>query len=152
MTTPLRDALRRGSRLGLLVVDGLKALKTQDKQLIDEQIRSRFADSIDIDIAFIDLFPNENRWDYLLGDKDSASVFALEPHSAKLDEVSTVVAKKERALVQLREHLKPARRVARWFWASSGAVHFPDTDRVMLRLAQANIVFVGKILRKKHLD
>ncbi len=151
MTTPVRAAIRQESRLSPLVRDGLKALKAPDKKLISEDIRERFGDSIDIDTAFLDAHPTENRWDYLLGDSETDRAFGLEPHSAKSDEVTTVILKKQRALVHLREHLKPGRRVSRWFWASPGTVHFPDTDRVKLRLAQENIVFVGKLLLKKHL-
>lgn len=149
--TPTRTALRRESRLTSLVRDGLQALKAADRRLIEEPIKSRLQDSLDIDAAFAETHSNENRWDYLIGDTAPERLIGLEPHSAKSDEVSTVIRKKRRALEQLRHHLKPGKKVWRWFWVSAGAVHFPDTDRVNLQLAQENIQFVGKQLQRKHL-
>lgn len=147
--TPIRDALLKSSVLQSRVDDGLGALKKEHKNLIEPAIRARFADSIDIDAAFREAHPSENRWDYLLGDGTGKRVVALEPHSAKSDEVSTVIAKKQQAVVHLREHLKPGRGVARWFWVASGSVQFPSTDAVNLRLASHNITFVGRQLRKR---
>lgn len=149
--TPIRAAVLRASRLTFLVRDGLQALKAADRRLIDESIKTRLHDSLDIDAAFAETHSNENRWDYLIGDTVPERLIGLEPHSAKSDEVSTVIRKKRRALEQLRQHLKPGKKVWRWFWVSAGAVHFPDTDRVNLQLAQENIQFVGKQLQRKHL-
>jgi hypothetical protein len=143
--------LVRHSRLGPLVANGLQALKPADRRLIEESIKNRLEDSLDLDAAFLEAHSNENRWDYLLGDCIGERIIGLEPHSAKSDEVSTVIRKKQRALEHLRGHLKPGKKVWRWFWVSAGAVHFPHTDRVNLQLAQHNITFVGKQLLKKHL-
>ena len=78
-------------------------------------------------------------------------MIGVEPHSAKSDEVSTVIAKKDRAREHLRPHLIKGCQVFEWFWVSSGTVHFPDMDRTEKRLAQANITFVGRQLKKGNL-
>ena len=148
--TTIRKQLRPTSRLVAKVSDGLGALNPVDKPRIDVAIKTRFDDSIDVDAAFLEELPNENRWDYLLGDSVSKKVVGLEPHSAKQDEVSRVIAKKTKALEQLRAHWKAGSPVAAWFWVASGDVHFPDTDRNAKRLAEHNITFVGRQLKAKH--
>lgn len=149
--TPIRSMLVAPSSLAECVEDGLRAVKGPHRDYVANEIRSRFEDSIDIDSVFQGTHPSQNRWDYLLGDGQTSHVFGLEPHSAKSDQVSTVIAKKTQALLQLRGHLKPGRGVTRWFWVASGSVHFPSTDAVNLRLASHNIRFVGRELRKRDL-
>jgi hypothetical protein len=87
----------------------------------------------------------------LPGHGTSASVVALEPHSASSSEVSTVIAKRARAREQLRAHLKENVVVSRWYWVASGRVDFVPFDKQMRRLEQAGITFVGKQLQAKHL-
>ena len=155
MKTVVRRSLIADSQLQSRVKDGLQALKSVDRVRVAVDIRTRFEDSIDIDAAFEAANPTDNRWDYLLGDKPTGRMIGVEPHSAKSDEVSTVIAKKDRAREHLRPHLRKGCQVFEWFWVSSGTVHFPDMDRTEKRLAQANITFVGRQLKKgdlKRLD
>jgi hypothetical protein len=74
----------------LRLVKGLKALeKDHSKKIIflkEEQIFSVFLDEC---LAKTD--PNGSRWDYIIGYKDEA-IF-VEVHSAKTDEVATVIKK-----------------------------------------------------------
>lgn len=65
--------------------------------------------------------------------------------------MSTVIKKKQKALEQLRPHLKAGKGISRWFWVASGTVQFPSVDKVEKRLAQHGITFVGPVLKKKHL-
>lgn len=52
-----------------------------------------------------------NGWDYLLGHAPTSAVIGLEPHSAKQDEISTVIAKQSAAKDQLHQHLRDGARV-----------------------------------------
>jgi hypothetical protein len=149
--TPVRNLLLNPGPLVAHVKKGLGALKSVDKKHVEPTLRPRFADSLDLDSALLAEHPDENRWDYLLGDDETDTVVALEPHSAKSDEVSTVIRKKQQASLQLRTHLKPGRGVARWFWVASGTVQFPNVDKVEKRLAEHGITFIGPVLKKKHL-
>lgn len=151
MTTPVRLLLLPKSPLAAGVRDGLGALKQADKRLVDEEIRPSFVDSIDIDEGLRAGREQENRWDYLLGHDETLTVVALEPHSAYTNEVSTVVAKKRAARQQLRDHLKPGSKIAAWFWVASGKVDFVPHDKVIRRLDQEGITFVGGMLRAKDL-
>jgi len=133
------------------VEDGLLAVKAGDKEFIDPSVRATFADSLDLDAALQAEYPQDNRWDYLLGHQPSRSVVGIEPHSAKQREVSTVIAKRRAAQEHLRVHLKPGQRVATWLWVASGKVQFADTEKIRLRLDQEGVAFVGTRVLAKHL-
>jgi hypothetical protein len=150
-TTPVRAALREGSTLQAVVKDGIGALKAGHRDYLDGAIRVSFADSIDIDAALEAGHEEENRWDYLLGHAPSGKVLGLEPHSAKTDEVSTVIRKRRAALAQLAPHLKQGARVTDWLWVASGKVHFANTEKTRLQLDQNGIRFVGTRVLPKDL-
>jgi len=130
---------------------GLSALRKADRALIDHDVRQTFAESLDLDSALRARHPQDRRWDYLLGHAPSTSMVGLEPHSAKQDEISAVIAKRRAALAYLRDHLRPGKRVVSWFWVASGRVFFADTEKARRRLDQAGIKFVGTRLLEKHL-
>ncbi len=132
-------------------MNGLMAMEGGHRALIDESVRSDFADSLNLDTSLREAHPDENRWDYLLGHGPSRSVIGLEPHSAKKDEISTVIAKRRSALIHLRKHLKPGRSIAAWLWVASGRVHFANTEKARLQLDQNGITFVGKLVLNRHL-
>ena len=147
--TPTRALVVQTTLQGL-VRDGIQALRTPDAKLIQSKVRAALCDSLDLDAALKGEYPSAPRWDYLLGHSPSNKVVGLEPHSAKSDEVNLVIRKKKNALDQLKGRTASPRRVERWFWVASGSVQFPDIDRTQKRLAQENIVFVGRELHEKH--
>ena len=155
--TPVRRVLREGSALLASVVDGLGVVKRAHHDYFDEAVRRDFADSLELDEA-IRVERNqrqdrnrENRWDYLLGHAPSGEVVAVEPHSAKEDEISTVIRKRSAAREQLKGHLRDGARVTKWLWVASGKVQFADTEKTRRQLDQNGIEFVGKKVMAKHL-
>lgn len=149
--TPVRGALKEDSNLQPLVQDGLGALEKSHHNYFDASIRADFADSLDIDKALRKGREHENRWDYLLGHASSGQVIAVEPHTAKQDEITTLIRKREAAREQLRDHLRDGAKIAKWLWVATGKVHFADTEKEKLRLDQKGIEFVGKVVMPKHL-
>lgn len=150
-STPIRGALLDTSPLLERVEDGLGAVEKAHKPYFAEEVRTSFADSLDIDKALQKGNDQANRWDYLLGHSGSSKLIGLEPHSAKEDQISTVIAKKKAATKQLAEHLGASARIDRWLWVASGPVHFANTERARVRLDQNGIQFVGKVVLPKHL-
>jgi hypothetical protein len=134
-----------------LVRDGLGAVETAHRDLFEASIRASFDDSLNFDEAMRPGHEQENRWDYLLGHASSGRVVAVEPHSAKQDEISTVVRKLAAAKEQVRPHLKDGINVSRWLWVASGNVQFAGTEKVVFQLAQKGIDFVGRRVLAKHL-
>lgn len=104
--TPIRAALSPDSSLESSVEDGLGAVEKGHKNYIDAALRSDFADSLELDEAMRPGHEKEHRWDYLLGHTSSSEVIGLEPHSAKDDEISTLIEKRKSALRQLQPHMK----------------------------------------------
>jgi len=149
--TPIRTALRPASSLQANVRDGLGAVESGHKPYLADEVRSAFADSLELDEAMLAGREREHRWDYLLGHASSQHVIGLEPHSAKDDEVGRVIEKRKAALRQLEPHLKPGAKVHAWLWVSSGRVQFADTEKTRRRLDQHGIQFVGTQARAKHL-
>jgi len=78
-------------------------------------------------------------------------VIAVEPHSAKQDQISRVIEKRRQARDQLKAHLLPGARVTQWLWVASGSVQFADTEKARRLLDQNGIEFVGRQVRAKHL-
>lgn len=140
----LRAVLRPTSTLRKSVRPGVGALKKRDAQLIAEPERPRVGDSLDLDEATRSEYPEDPRWDYLLSIPGRSQIVAMEPHSARQSEVSSVIAKKKWAIAVLRNHLGPRHAVARWLWVSSGPVGFSRMDRERRRLDQHGIEFVGR--------
>lgn len=149
--TPIRGALTEASALLPRVKDGLGAVQTTHKDYLSVELRTAFADSIDIDAALKAGHESENRWDYLLGHAPSGLVVAVEPHSARDDEIATVINKRAAARAQLKDHLRPGAKIARWLWVASGKVRFASTEKAGFRLAQHGIEFVGSQVQAKHL-
>jgi hypothetical protein len=127
------------------------AVKDAHRDYFDQAVRADFEDSLDLDEALQAGHEQENRWDYLLGHKPSSEVVAVEPHSAKQDEISTVIKKRSDAREQLKPHLRDGARISKWLWVASGKVHFVDTEKARRRLDQNGIEFVGKKVMAKHL-
>ncbi|MGZ8861780.1 MAG: hypothetical protein ACXW5J_16450 [Thermoanaerobaculia bacterium] len=147
----LRCAMRADSALQPLVRDGLAAVEDAHREYFEQNIRTTFEDSLDLDEAMRVGHERENRWDYLLGHAPSSEVVGVEPHSAKQDEISTIISKRAAAKTHLREHLRNGVQVSRWLWVASGNVQFADTEGARLRLDQNGIEFVGRRILAKHL-
>jgi hypothetical protein len=148
--TPVREALVAQSMLAFHIQDGLGAVKDKDKPFIDASIRTQFADSLDTDEAFRVGRDQEPRWDYLLG-HEKVGLVAVEPHSAKTDEVDAVVNKKKALQQQLQDHLMDGKVISTWLWVASGTICFPRGSKHEIKLSQAGIKFVGRRVIAKHL-
>jgi hypothetical protein len=144
----LTTALKSGSSLQPEIRPGLDALIKADRQLVAESERPKVGDSLDLDAATVQEFPNDHRWDYLLSVPAASRIIGVEPHSAKDSEIRVVIAKKSAAVVYLRDHLVSPHRIAAWYWVCQGAVGFSRMERARRILDQAGIEFAGRALRK----
>jgi hypothetical protein len=104
-------------------------------------------DSLNLDGATSAEYPNANRWDYIVAVRATRTLVAVEPHSARDDEIATVIAKKQHSSRVLRDHLKEEWRISAWIWVSSSRVKFSKMDPALRRLNQNGIRFAGSIIR-----
>jgi len=149
--TPIRAGLKKESDLHSAVKDGLGAVQNSHKDYFDMPIRQAFIDSMELDEAVKKGNEQDNRWDYLLGYSATDEIIAIEPHSAKQDEVSTVIKKRKSAKEHLKDHLREGVKINKWLWVASGKVHFANTEKVIVQLNQNGIKFVGTKIKEKDL-
>jgi hypothetical protein len=147
---PVSRALK-GSRLASAIKPGLQAVPGTNHKYIGESLRPKFLDSLNLDEATKPHHPTDARWDYLLGHSGSSQVIALETHSASTSNVAEVIRKRAASRDHLRGHLQPGENIAAWYWVASGRVDFVPHDKVINRLDQNGIQFVGTRLEMKHL-
>ena len=143
----LNSAFIQNSTLRPHVQIGCEAIARKHRALITEDLKGTVQDSLDLDSATAAQFPTANRWDYVVAVRASGRLVGIEPHSARDDEIATVIAKKQQATQVLSEHLIAGRRVTAWIWVSSGRVKFSKMDPAIRRLDQNGIRFAGSIIR-----
>lgn len=148
---PLSSSFAATSFLRDKVRNGIAAVASADRSLLHDEVKNRISESLDLDTELQATYPTQHRWDYLVGDSLTASVVAIEPHTAGTGEVGEVIAKKRAAVNQLSGHLNASARVRKWIWVSSGPVQIFPLDKVGFRLDQAGITLAGRIVLPKHL-
>lgn len=144
--TLLRAALRPTSSLLAGVENGMGAFLARDRALIALKERPKIGDSLDLDAALREAFPNANRWDYVFSVPGTGKLIALEPHTARDAEISVLIAKKRHAATQLRAHLQNGYGVSDWLWVSHGPTAFTRMEQATRRVAQAGIKYLGRSL------
>lgn len=143
----LNKALIDESSLRQYVQNGCGAVAGEHRGLITDELKQTVLDSLNLDVATSAEHPGANRWDYILAVRRRNTLVGVEPHSARDDEIGTVIAKKQHSSRVLRSHLKNDWRVSAWIWVSSGKVKFSKMDPAIRRLDQNGIRFAGRIVR-----
>lgn len=151
-TVSLHNFFKRQSRLRDDVKQGCRAIKTTDRNLIQPAVRTSISESIDLDEAMRGDYPHDSRWDYLIFESANGSIFALEPHSARDDQVDVVVRKKQAACSQLLSHTDEISAIQKWLWVSGGSAKISKGDKRMRKLNKAGITYIGRQLKKMHLE
>ena len=143
----LNNALIVRSALKQHVERGCGAIEGRHRPLISNELKRSVDDSLDLDAATRQEHPEANRWDYIISVKGSERLIGIEPHSARDDEVSTVIAKKKQASGYLLGHLNDGWRVTAWIWVSSGKIRFSKMDPAIRRLNVNGIRFVSGVIK-----
>lgn len=125
---------------------GLQALKgnTQHVNVSDSR---KLDGSVDIDDCTHDLYPNDSRWDYVLGYGGKA--YFLEVHPANTSNVKEMINKAKWLTCWLNEKAPLLKSIAVnniFYWAASGKSCIIPGSTQSRQLAQSKIQFVGKVL------
>ena len=148
----LGGALRPESSLRACVRPGIQALRSVDRDRLDEKTRVLFEDSVHLDEAFQSAAPKGPRWDYVLGEKVAARrLVAVEVHGATGKEVDLMIRKQRWAREVLALNLQAGVDVGRWFWIASGAIGLTVGTTEYKRMASAGLLLVGRTLLPKHM-
>lgn len=99
--------------------------------------------SVDIDASTIELYPNENRWDYAFDYNGEA--FFIEVHTASTSETSTVLRKLEWLKVWLREQAPKleklkSRVIPPFYWIQSKQYALPTHTPQYRKAVSAKLI------------
>lgn len=126
---------------------GLKAMGRNSNKVILSDTR-KVDGSLDVDTCVSRLYPNENRWDYVLGYAGNA--YFVEIHPAQTSEVSTVLKK----LQWLKDWLNrkapeinqlKAREKTPFYWVQTGKFKIPSTSRQYKQVVDAGLLPIAKL-------
>lgn len=131
---------------------GLQALVAIDRGRISIKNTASIQGSVNIDDTLRLKFPQSNRWDYAIGQKQPAIgliVYWVEVHPASTGEVKVVLAKLDWLLDWLKMSKSPLNRISREFiWISSGKTKLSPRSPEVKKLATRGVQVVGGHLRR----
>jgi hypothetical protein len=138
----VRAALFPASSLTNLVANGLQAVSGIDRDRITVDPSDHVHDSLALDRRD----RSTGEWDYLLGvDEQQRPVIGVEVHPATNGEVAAVIAKQQRSVLVLRNHMAVT-DIRRWIWISSGKDTVSRGSAEWRKLIKARIELVGRHL------
>lgn len=126
---------------------GLKALKKIDRSKVSCSDTSKLDGSLDIDTNVMALYPDSDRWDYVIS--YSGKVCYCEVHPAETSEVTKMIGK----LAWLKQWLKgkaPAINALptctfKYVWVSSGRVNVLPSSREAKRISGSGILITSRL-------
>jgi hypothetical protein len=138
-TVSFADVVRNTPEIAECLKAGLQALGANRGKIIVNSTGD-LKGSVDIDTCVKDNYPNEHRWDYVLGYKDH--IYYVEVHPANTGEVKIIIEKLD-WLKQWRKRSAPrleaAQHSSTYHWISSGKTAIAKRSRYRRILAQKGI-------------
>lgn len=126
---------------------GLRALPGSAAARVDVQRGTRLSGSVDIDSALKRLFPNDPRWDYVVGQRHELgradSLHWIEVHPASGARNVDDVRAKAKWLLGWLPRTPLVSYPRRMVWVASGKSAFNARDPKLRALALAGVQFVG---------
>ena len=126
---------------------GLRAIKKSDRNKVNAMHTNKIQGSLDIDTQVQALYPNNNRWDYVLSYNNR--LYFIEIHSAETSEVKIVIEK----VVWLKEWLKAKasninalpKAEHPYIWIQSGRYAILPGSKEMMKLSIAGISTTNRL-------
>lgn len=124
---------------------GLQALGSHSQKIVPKSTRL-LQGSVSLDTCLQTAFPDDNRWDYVLGYAGRA--YFVEVHPAYPGETKVVLKKLEWLKTWLQQNAPDLERIKAknaFHWVASGRVDIPSTTREYKQAAQAGLVPHSKL-------
>ncbi|WP_008314814.1 hypothetical protein [Leptolyngbya sp. PCC 6406] len=138
-----RSAVQSTPSLQAALKPGLRALGSNSSK-IKSNDPGKCEGSIDIDTTVRAQYPNSSRWDYALG--YGGKTYFVEVHSAKTDEVSSVLNKLQWLKDFLVRDVPELNKEPRSFhWIASGKVAILPSSSQARQLAQKGLRVAGQL-------
>jgi hypothetical protein len=145
-----QDAVESTPALQGAFRSGLQALKKLDRRRIRCRNPATLRGSVNLDQALQESHPNEPRWDYGIGVRDSQTIDRLiwiEVHPASSHHIQEVLAKHHWLKDWLSRSSPLLNGMGGMFvWIASGRVAIPPDSPQRKRIAQKGIRFAGECL------
>lgn len=127
---------------------GLQALSKFFRAKIQATDTNKLGGSVDLDECVKHIYPNENRWDYILG--YSGMAYFIEFHSANTGEVSVMLNKLSWLKNWLHTHAPEINKIkatqSAFIWIQSNGNHILKNSSQERRIAQAGLRPVSKLI------
>lgn len=125
--------------------NGLQALKGYAAKVVaDDPLKLN--GSVDIDACTLELYPEEPRWDYVIGYDGKA--YFLEVHSANTSDVKKIILKAEWLKQWLQRKAPALKTIAAnvpFYWVPSGKYAIQTNSPQYRKLAQSKILLVSRL-------
>lgn len=126
--------------------EGLKAIERKDASKIKADDSRKLSGSVYLDESLKDVFPNESRWDYIVGFEEKA--YFAEIHPACTSNVDEVVRKKMWLESWLNSHapnLKKSMAAENYYWIASGKIAILKNTPQARRIAKNKLVLCKEL-------
>lgn len=149
-TNQFKEAVESTEEVKNGYCQGLRALKNVDRVKVSCEKPRKLDGSLDIDSSVKSLYPDSERWDYVIS--YSGGVCYCEIHPAETSEVTKMIAK----LAWLKKWLKdkapqinalPA-YTHKYVWVSSGRVNVLPTSREAKQISGSGILLTSHLTLK----
>ena len=133
------EAIQNSPEISECLKDGLQALGSNSTK-VSVSLTRDLEGSVDIDACLQNIYPNESRWDYVLGYKNR--IYYVEVHPAITGEVKRVIEKLnwlKRWREQKASNLEALHHRSTYHWIASGKVAISRRSRYARELARHGI-------------
>lgn len=137
-----KEAIEQTPQIAVAYKAGLLAFGDYSSKVIVPDMRL-LGGSVDIDAATVELYPNDNRWDYAFD--YNGETFFIEVHTASTGETSTVLRKLEWLKVWLREHapileMLKSKVIPPFYWVQSKKYALPTHTPQYRKAVSAKLI------------
>lgn len=124
------------------VKQGLQGIKSCDRSKFNVSNTKKLNISIDLDECLKSLYPNDNRWDYLLIVYDEVEGYFVEIHPANTSDVAVMIAKKNWLKKEILDKLfsSVCRSKYKIVWVATNGVHILKTSKQYKQLIKENLL------------
>ena len=143
------EAVKNTPEISLSLRAGLQALKkNNDAGRVEATDNRKLNGSVDIDVTTRDLYPEDSRWDYVIGYEGKA--YFLEVHSANTSEVKIVLKKADwlrKWLDSKAPNLKAISGSNCFYWVSTNDFQIVSSSPQARKLAQSKVKHIGRVFK-----
>ena len=137
----------KNSNLNSFFQNGLKAIKRSDRSKIRVLNNSILVGSLDIDKSFKNLYPQSNRWDYLVIVNNNIEGYFIEIHPAFTSEVNVMLRKRDWLKINIiNSYFKNINtKKYKIIWVSSGKTKILKNSREYKKLVKENLIPINSL-------